>query len=174
MSKDQKEEFEDYVLSKKYWNTITCDVPKELLMDNILYMLRLYSRYHDEYYYKIGFTNDLKKTIKRLNFEYDSCGRIIVIMLTKVKCGKSELSFHKKYKKYSIKRVIKFKQKKEIYCISSKIYDFFKSYIRQRYYETEHYIIDDSDYETLSDGTILDQDKEEEQYWRDTISSVHT
>jgi hypothetical protein len=173
---DEDDDPDDWVLPKNYLGSLTDGISENLLTDNIVYMIRIWIRICNKYFYKIGFTNNVKKRLVQLNSEFEACGRIIIVMLTKVECNKSELDFHTKYKKYAIEDVkIKFTKKKEIYPPTAEMYDRFKNYIEKNEYvtgepyDTDKYTIDDSNYETLDDGTVLDQGKEEQSYWHNKI-----
>ena len=156
--------YDDYAVPKKHWLRVLSEVPDEYLGENVLYMIRLWSRWNDEYYYKLGFTNDLGKRIIQLNNEFDSCGRIIIIMLSIVKSEKRERTIHKTLKKHNVVVTIQQKKKTELYQISSDSYDDIKCVMGDEIFETDRYVIDDDDYETL-DGHDLTTDK----FWHKLI-----
>lgn len=160
---------DDLVIPKSYWISIFSEVGSKYFGDNILYFIRLWNRYEDCYFYKLGFTDDLRKRIISINSEYDACGRIVIIALCHIKSQKTEKIQYRALSKLNMKLVIKQKRKKECYPISANAYDSIIKFMKKHqvgscFFESQNYVLSDSDEETL-DGDSLNKDFEEEKLW---------
>lgn len=146
-------DIDDLVIPKGYWTSIFNEIGTKYSGENVLYFVRIYNRYHDTYFYKLGFTDDLRKRILSLNAEYDCCGRIIIIALCYIKSQKTERIQYQELNRLSMKLVIKQKRKKECYPISAKVYDslleFMKKHKVGALFESQSYILSDSNDETF-------------------------
>ncbi len=177
----ESEDPDDLVIPKSYWKSVLQEIRQKetgkYLGDNVLYFLRLWNRYNDCYFYKLGFTDDLQSRMISLNGEFDCCGRIIIIALCHIKSQKTERIQYQALKKFNLKLEIKQKKKKECYPISAKVYDniikFMKKHqvqnaCRTDFFESQRYILDDSGEETWNEK-VLSRDLKEEKFWHQKI-----
>lgn len=80
------EDYDDFNLKKTYYEE---NIFKEISsmiqllgLNNLLYLVHIWNRKLNKYFYKLGFTNNFFGRLMGLNSEYDCCGRIIPIMIT--------------------------------------------------------------------------------------------
>jgi hypothetical protein len=151
------EDIDSLCLSKTYFDNIVfheINLQHSNILNNCdsdkIYMLRIWIRWSNKYVYKIGTTKNLKKRVKDINHEYDSCGRIIIIACGVITSNAVEKFFHNNLKEYRINNVtIPIKSKKrEIYHINDNLYDNFMSLLQRKsnniIFESEDYVIDNN------------------------------
>jgi hypothetical protein len=180
----------------EYLPKVLREVPEDFEdTDRLLYMVRVYIRSEGAYYYKVGYTDDLPKRIRSINCQYDACGRIIPVMLTKTECQKNERQgVHKFLDAYRANNIIIGQSKKgELYKISAECYDHIKKSLITHsvlctkckgsgdlcekcepiFFESQYYIIEDGNNESLYIGggkyIGLSDKKAEDEYWGNYI-----
>jgi hypothetical protein len=134
----------DYVIPnpKIYWSTVCEDIPTSLVntytksepdeqLCSLLYMVRLYVQKTDSYVYKVGWTEDFYKRLATLNSTFDSCGRIIPVLLARCGSQKKERMIHAAFKHISTPIKIRFTLHKETYAVSPENYDEIKKVFMQ-------------------------------------------
>jgi hypothetical protein len=148
-------------LSKKYFNNTVLDElnlenPKFLddIISDKIYMIRIWIRWSNSYVYKIGTTTNIKRRFKEINYEYDCCGRIIIVACGIVSSNTFEKEIHNNLKMYRVNNItnpIK-SNKKELYQINNDLYDKFIDLLKiysNNIFESNDYVIDNNNIEHL-------------------------
>ncbi|AYV81736.1 MAG: hypothetical protein Harvfovirus57_5 [Harvfovirus sp.] len=177
---EETTEPEDYVITNPHahWRWVLDELPEdEYSKTRMMYLVRMWNRNNDIYFYKVGITNvNIRSYIRQLDTKYKSCGRIILILLCRVDSLLDETKFHKTMQKYRLPLKIGFIEKKETYNIShdfyGKVYEHMEKYCcEDKVFDTMRYEIDESQTETFRELTkcdelvYLDRGEEEKKFW---------
>ena len=122
-----------------------------------IYFIRMYCCYIDDYVYKIGYSENIKKRLRQINYEFGCEGEIVIVMIANLS-NKYERRIHsnREFIKYRIDVRNNFNcSKGEIYKISHEVYDLFYEFVSNKsiLWESQKYVIDDYDYENYDCNT---------------------
>jgi hypothetical protein len=155
------------------------NIMKELKISQIninkllIYFIRLWNSDANIYFYKIGYSTNLEDRLRRLNCEYKSEWRIIIIYCFNINCPSIERDLHKnlriKYGNINIKRY-NHEKSIETYKIHYKIYNEFYKFLKKNnyiYFKSNNYSIYNHKEQIIDNNKIiiLDQNIIEENYW---------
>lgn len=173
MPRSKKKVYDDICIPSSHWIYLLEGVRYESLRTNILYMMRIYVKNIDKYYYKVGFTDNVKKRIKDLENEYNCVGRIVPVFLCRCEAKTSEQLLHDILHNYKEDDVITNNVKHdELYKISLESYNRIKEgmimlKVDDNEYISNRYNINDNC--EIFDGELMSQDENEAERWREFI-----
>jgi hypothetical protein len=184
---NKEEDKDNLVLPKKYLEERLFEVDEKFFETPVLYMFRLWNRFHNVYFYKSGFTENIQERIKSLNSEFDCCGRIVLVMVARNARLRDEKKLHKLLGEYRIDMEIKSKKHTECYHITTEVYDMVNEFMEElddNFFDTKYYSLvknkktdeleeelcwGDKDDEEVEQKVILKQDNNEAKFWHDEI-----
>lgn len=165
----------------------TCDDIKINTNKLLIYFIRIWNYYDNQYVYKIGYTDNLSNRLLSINQKYNCNWRIIIIMCGNITDKKIEKQIHDKLK-YDTPLAQKLignpinNKPRELYNISWSFYNDFAEIISNmkiKCFETSNYLYELSDFEKIYDEEmdnikllvdednfiILDQGINENKFW---------
>lgn len=152
------EYIKDCVVPQEYYDQVILKEITEYCQENninllnygtrVLYKIRLYRRYHDDYVFKIGSTENLSERIKQLNREYDCCGRIVIVAAAIINSHADEMYVHNELYEERIPDT----KHRELYYLNHDVYNNFINLVNQL---PEDNVFISFDYILENDGTEL-------------------
>ena len=169
----------------QHWNNVLAESKKfvDKYADTkkyLIYHLRIFHKLSNSYYYKIGYINLKKQTLKQriiqINQSFDSMGRINIIQIGIVKNDYVEKKILKRCKDYAVKGIQKKNMgySKEVFKICEEVYDTFSNMenkLFKKYFETQEYSLYMDNCKLIEkwDLDYLTQDKKESIIWNKWI-----
>src|SRR3989442_342 len=87
---EDEDEDEDNILHMENLEEEIEKIPKKFIDKQVTYIAKLYIREYGNFFYKIGYTNNIKQRIKKLNSDYGCCEEIEIHMLSRCNGPKLE------------------------------------------------------------------------------------
>jgi hypothetical protein len=185
------EHINNTMIQSSFWNSVLGELTNHnnLYHENfytkgyrVVYLVRLWSRRTDKYFYKVGSSEDFAKRVRQLNNTYDSCGRIIVVAAGIISSLFDETLMHRALESYRIEESVQaFHKDRELYELNYDVYEIFTTLLEHleesNRFVSENYMFEDDgtermyvdedveDLETTEGMVELDCDDMEQEYW---------
>ena len=185
------EHINNTMIQSSFWNSVLGELTNHnnLYQENfytkgyrVMYLVRLWSRRTENYFYKVGSSEDFAKRVRQLNNTYDCCGRIIVVAAGIVSSLFDETRMHHTLESYRMEESVQaFHKDRELYELNYDVYEIFTTLLENleesNRFVSENYMFEDDgtermyvdedveDLETTEGMVELDCCDMEDEYW---------